>query len=488
MVASRSGPLTRPAATTARRVLPHLPLAVLVGTYFAFFSNLSVQVFDAYGSPGYDMGIFDQGVWLLSRFHAPFVTVMGRDLFGDHTSFVLLLAVPLYWIVPAAQTLLVLQTALLAAAAVPVYLVARRRTASTVLATALAGAYLLNPALQQGNLEQFHPECFLVLFLAVALYAALEWHPRLLAVAAVGCLLVKEDTALLVVPLGLWVYLRRDREWGLRLMAAAVAYAVFAFEVVIRVLLGTASFYTGRLPFGGVWGVITAPFAHTARFFSYLASGNRPWYLWQTGAPFGWVFLVGPDVAAIGVLTLTENVISTFPYMHQIYYHYSLGLVPVLAVGTAVAVGRLRRGRQQWVATGAVCAAAVVSCVVWGLAPFSLETAFPDPGPGSPTVAAVNSVLTDVPPHAVVSASWPIVAHLTHRRWVYQWPTPFRATLWGLYRHEGQPLPAAATVQYLVIPRYRLGVDAVVFDSIARQFRLVGSGSGWSVYRRVAPG
>jgi uncharacterized membrane protein len=80
-----------------RRLPPHLPVLVLIVAYAVRFSLLSVQVQDGYGTPGYDMGIFDQGVWLLSRFHAPFVTVMGRDLFGDHTSFILLLAVPLYW-------------------------------------------------------------------------------------------------------------------------------------------------------------------------------------------------------------------------------------------------------------------------------------------------------------------------------------------------------------------------------------------------------
>ena len=111
--------------------------------------QLSVAVHDGYGTPGYDMGIFDQGVWLLSRFHAPFVTVMGRNLFGDHTSFILLLAVPLYWVWPHAQTLLVLQTCLLAAAAVPVYLLALRRTTSVLIATALAAAYLLNPAVAE---------------------------------------------------------------------------------------------------------------------------------------------------------------------------------------------------------------------------------------------------------------------------------------------------------------------------------------------------
>jgi hypothetical protein len=89
------------------RRLVHLPVAVLIGAYVLWFGHLSVAVHDGYGTPGYDMGIFDQGVWLLSRFHAPFVTVMGRNLFGDHTSFILLLAVPLYWIWPHAQTLLV---------------------------------------------------------------------------------------------------------------------------------------------------------------------------------------------------------------------------------------------------------------------------------------------------------------------------------------------------------------------------------------------
>ena len=99
-----------------RHWLVHLPVAALVVAYAALFGRLSVAVHDGYGTPPFDMGIFDQGVWLLSRFHAPFVTIMGRNLFGDHTSFILLLAVPLYWIYPHAAALLVLQSCLIAAA------------------------------------------------------------------------------------------------------------------------------------------------------------------------------------------------------------------------------------------------------------------------------------------------------------------------------------------------------------------------------------
>jgi hypothetical protein len=167
--------------------------------------------------------------------------------------------------------------------------------------------------------------------------------------------------------------------------------------------------------------------------------------------------------------------------MHQIYYHYSLAPVPVLASATVVAVGRLRTPVRRRVATACALGAAIASSAVWGVAPFTV----PSVDPGSPQVVATNALLRRVPAHAVVSASWPVVAHLTHRVRVYQWPTPFRATVWGLYDREGQRLPSAPTVQYLVIPTVRHGTDAAVFATIGSRFAPVGSAGGWTVYRRL---
>jgi uncharacterized membrane protein len=464
-------------------------VAAAIVFFFVRFALLSVQVQDAFGAPGFDMGIFDQGTWLLSRFHAPFVTVMGRDLFGDHTSFVLLLAVPLYWIWPEAQTLIVLQVFLLAAAAVPIYVVALRRLRRVDLATGLTVAYLLNPALQRGSLEAagpFHPESFLVLFIAVALFAAIQWHPRLLVASVIGCLLVKEDAALLVVPLAAWVFWRRDRKLAVKLAVGAVAYAVLAREVVIRQLLGTTSFYSDRIPFGGARGLLAAPFVHTAKFVSYVKSGYRPFYMWQMGASFGWAFLIAPEIAAIGILTLAENTLSTFPYMQQIEYHYSLALVPVLAMGTVYAVSRVAHPRTRMVVTTYVVAVSFIACWLWGLAPFSRYPTYPHSDPNGPVVAAANQALKAVPPNAVISVAYPYLSHLDHRVYCYQWPTPFRATYWYLYTQEGKTLPVASKVQYLVIPTDRTGLDATVFDKIATQFHLVAEGGGVSVYQRIA--
>jgi uncharacterized membrane protein len=472
-------------AATPARILPHLPVAALIVAYGVRFSLLSVSVHDGYGTPAYDMGVFDQGIWLLSRFHAPFVTIMGRNLFGDHTSFILVLVVPLYWIYPHAQLLLVLQSCLLAGAAIPIYLLARRWVGSTVCATALAATYLLNPALQNGNLEQFHPEAFLVFSVAVAIYAAVESRPRLLAVAVVASLLVKEDTALLMIPLGLWVAWRRNRRWGLWIVVGAAAYLLVAYKLVIGTILGTAAFYNNRIPFGGFGGSLRTLVRHPGRWWDYVQQDKRPWYVWQLAFSVGWGFLIAPEIALIGIGTLAENTLSTFPYMHQILYHYSLPLVPVLALGTVYGVAHLATPRRRQVATAIVTVCALWACVLWGLAPFSRQT-YPHWDPSSPQVAAINTVERALPANAVVSAYYPYVSHLDHRTRIYLWPTPFRAEYWDRFESEGQRLPFADQIQYLMLPTDLSGPDAAVFASIAKQFRVVKQAGDVAVYQRIA--
>ena len=485
-VAAADTPGRAGAAPTFRRLAPHLPLVLMIAAYVVHFSSLSISVFDGYGDPPFDMALFDQGIWLLSRFHAPFVTVMGRDLFGDHTCFILLAVVPLYWIWPHAQLLLVLQTLLLAGAAVPIYLVARRYLASTVLATTIAAVYLLNPALQNGNLEQFHPEAFSVAGISVAILAALEWRRRLLIGAVIVCLLVKQDAGMLIMPLGLWVAWRRDWRWGLAIFAAAAAWQAIAFEVIVYAFLGTTSFQADRIPFGGFGGVLRTFFFHPATFWRYTVSGHRPFYLWQLGVSVGWVFLAAPEIAAVAVLSFLENYLSQFPYQHQIIYHYSLPLVPVLVLGTVWAISRRRTAAARGALTFVSFACALVACVVWGLAPFSLHK-YPHWSPNSPEVQDINAVEKALPPDAVVSAWYPYVAHIDHRVRVYMWPTPFYAVDWHLYHHPGARLPFAGQVQYLFLPAGG-GGSPQVFASIAGKFRVVEHVGDVYLYRRIAEG
>ena len=94
--------------------------------YAAYFTSLTVRIHHALGTSAYDFGLYDQGIWLLSRGQTPFVTLMGRNLFGDHASFILLLLVPLYWIFSSTATLLVVQSIVIAMGGIPVFLYTRR--------------------------------------------------------------------------------------------------------------------------------------------------------------------------------------------------------------------------------------------------------------------------------------------------------------------------------------------------------------------------
>ncbi len=465
----------------------HWAVIALILAYISWFSYLSWKLYYGYGYPPFDLAIFDQGMWLLTHFHIPFVTVMGRNLFGDHTSFILLLFAPFYRLFPEPQGLLMLQTLAIACTAIPIYVLAQKFTRNTYIATALAATFLLNPALEQGNMQQFHPEALQVLIIAVAIYAAIESRGRLLIVMVVLSLMVKEDAALLVVPLGLWVLWRRDRKWGLWIIAGAVAWTAAALELIIPSLLGQTSLYSGDIPFGGVSGFFRTMFTLPVTFLTYLKDDNRPYYVWQMGFTTGWGFLLSPEIAAIGVLVLLENVVSTLPYMQQIPYQFSMPLVPILVLGTVWAIGRQKSQLRRYVLTTVTVGCALWSCVLWGVAPFSSNSLSGTWAPNSAAVRDISSLEQKIPPNAIVSAYYLFVPHLDHRTQIYLWPTPFDTGNYGLFNNNGTVLPIARKVQYLVLP---IPLDAAndesVFAPLSKEFTLIDHADGVGLFKRTA--
>lgn len=465
--------------------MKHFAFILLLTVYIIWFISQSMKLYYGYGYPPFDLAIFDQGLWLISHFHVPFVTIMGRNLFGDHTSFILLFFAPFYRLFPEPQGMLILQTLMLAGAAIPIYMLAQKYVKNTTIATLLAATYLLNPMLQQGNLDQFHPEAFQVLIIALLIYAAMESKFVLLGVLAILALLVKEDAAALVVPLGIWVLLRRNRKWGFSIIGIAVTWAIVANEYIIPSILGSRSFYGGRIPFGGLSGLLDTLVRRPGQLFSYLGSGGRLFYLWQIGSTTGFAFLLAPEIAAIGLLVVAENVVSNDPYMHQILYQYSMPLAPVLVLGTVFAIAQQKSVMRRNIVTAVVVTAALWSCIAWGLAPFSNTAIYASWSPTSSTGQAVAYVERGLPANASVSAWYPLVAHIDHRTHIYVWPTPFSAQNWGLLNNTGARLPVADKVHYLFLPvPLNSTENPDVLNAIVRGYTLIRSRGGFGLYEK----
>ncbi|MDH3607586.1 MAG: DUF2079 domain-containing protein, partial [Acidimicrobiia bacterium] len=220
-------------ATSAESLLRAV---VWAGTavFAAIHAALIVSRYNRFGIYTFDFGIFDQGLWLLSRFDNPFVTLRGLNLFADHSSYVMVLLTPLYWIWADPRLLLVVTVIAIAAAGPLLYAIGRRIGLQPVLAAAIALAFLVHPAVRWAVWDNFHPEIVVLPLLLGAVVLVLDerpwWAVGLVAIA----LTAKEDVALVVVPFGLWVAWRyRQRTAGLAMAGLGVAAFALNFLVLL---------------------------------------------------------------------------------------------------------------------------------------------------------------------------------------------------------------------------------------------------------------
>jgi uncharacterized membrane protein len=455
----------------------------MVVLYALYFSVRTVGVHNGLGTSAYDFGLYDQGIWLMSRGHSPFVTLMGRNLFGDHSSFILVLLIPLYWVFSSTALLFVVQSIVVAIGAFPVYWFSRQRLRSEPLAAAMAGVYLLHPSISWTNLENFHPDAALGTLVAFAIWAAYAGKWRWYWVAVVLALSVKEDVAFVLAPLGLWVALKADKKRGLITSLASLFTMALMFLVVMRSFTGVAFRNSWRIPFGGIGGLLKTAFAQPTKLIAYLWSEDRPTYVWQMLAPVGFVFLYEPSLALVGFIMLASNVVSTFWYQHQIQYHYSIIIVPCIVMGTVWALGKFSRPARRWV-SACIIATSLVCGYLWSPMPLARTTTTSWNSQMPPVVAARESI-SRVPEDAVVAAYHSLTAQMARRVTIYSFPNPFVRNLYGPDVFAGgDRLPGADEVEYVILPVNLDDEAQKIWDVEKDQFRVVDENAWWVVYQR----
>lgn len=466
--------------------------------YVVYFTKVSIEVHDGLGTSSYDVGLYQQGVWLLGHGDAPFVTLMGRNMFGDHASLILLLVAPIYRLFPSADTLFFLQSLFIALGALPVFLAARKRLASEAMAFALAACFLLHPAVGWANRENYHPDSFVAFFLGMAIYGALERKWRLYWVFVILTLLVKEDVVLVVVPLGIWVSLKRDVRIGVATAMASVAATLLGMFVIMRSLIGVPTRNGWRIPFGGPGGLMREAVERPGNVIEHFRSDNRPFYFWQMTFPMAFVFARRPGLASVSLLVIGTNMLSTFWYQYHLEYHYSLIAVPAIVLGTVHALELVGRKWRRWL-VAAVTLTSVWSCLMWGVVPLgSILTLGSDDPIGRaqpyywpadhPVAVAAREIFDDVPADASVSAYHALTPHLAERKLIYQFPNPFRVVLYGVGTEQEEArtcLPTANDLEYVML-QTQIPVDLEVdWAKVAGDFEVVAENEYWTLYHRV---
>jgi len=442
-----------------------LLLWAMVIAYVLFFSLATLQKHAAYQTTAFDLGNMDQAVW--GTLHGRLLPYTNWDTegtrLGYHVDPILILFSPFYLLHAGAETLLVLQSLLLALGAFPIYALSRRiflqvadresavsqpRWPVEVPALVFALSYLLFPALEAANMFDFHPTALVAPLLAFAFYFVESRRHRALFVTALLIMACKEDMTLVVIALGLYTVLRTfwnrradpSVHWrpatvaGLALVLAGVVWFLIAvYGIIPHFNAGGKSPYLGGYAAvgGSPTGILRTLFTNPGKIAAVVLTPEKLTYLRNLFTPVLFMSLLSPLTLLPMLSTLALNLLSHNATLYTLEkYHYAAPLVPSVVIsgayGSAFLVRHLTKRWPRFMASKAVfgiSAAVLVSTLLYhgshGFTPLGARFRWYEI---TPHARLADTFVREIPPGVSVSAQSKLNPHLSNRPLIYMFP------------------------------------------------------------------
>jgi uncharacterized membrane protein len=441
------------------RVDRRAPLALWLGAgaFAAGFGALSMLRQRSFETGRFDLGNMVQAVWFTAHGHPLRVTNLRGEQalrLGAHLDPVLVLFAPLWWIWPSPDLLLVTQSIALALGALPVYWLGRKHLRSRRAGLGFALAYLVYPATTWLALNEFHPGALATPALLFAFWYLDEDRLVPFALFALFAAICREDMPLVLAGYGVWYALARGRRREGTLIAVASLFWVFAAAVLV-----IPQFRGGQTPFVGRYSEARAAALHHPWTLFNLAFdhiGIR--YLLTLLLPLAALSLFAP-IALAALPPLVLNLLSAVPAQSSIHFHYTAPVIAPLVAAAVLGGARVRAWTGAPVASIALVAA-VVGNYLLGAIPLWSELPHGESLQSRAAVVTAHDrvaarALALIPPHAAVSATNSLGAHLSARSRVLSFPYIQDAKWVAVdetrpgYADRLAPLPTAAQVVWL---------------------------------------
>ncbi len=302
----------------------------------------------------HDLQFFDQFMW--KTLHGQFLasTLEPPSALGIHFAPIELAWLPFYALAPSGITLLVLQSAAVAAAAFPLHRIIQRRGLPDWVAFALVVGWLCSPSVAGPVLDKFHEYPFAPLFFLWAWDCLERKRFGWFVACLLGLLMVKEQTGLVVLAFAVVALPGVMRkELGARWAAAPALLGVLglitAQVVMARHLPPGAGAGTWRRNYGYLGDTPRQGLAFAAKHPTVLADyATRPRnriYLYQLLQPFGYWLPWGSGAAVAAVPDLTAIMLSDnmqYPF-RRLRWHYHILIVTALLIGFAKVLAGTRK-------------------------------------------------------------------------------------------------------------------------------------------------
>jgi uncharacterized membrane protein len=366
-------------------------------------------------SAAWDLGIFDQAVYLISQGQPPISSFLGFHILGDHAAIIFYPLALLYKIYPTVYWLLLVQAIALASGALFTNLIARQAGLTTRQAIAIAVVYLLYPLVFNVNLYDFHPEVIALPALLGAILAArlakFGWFCFTIFLV-LGC---KAVLSLTVAAMGVWLLVfEKKRLCGAIAVLSGIVWFAIATEVIIPFFGGEAASVTRHISRYSYLGNSFAEIVQNLLFNPNLVLGkifslDTLEYLALLFAPVIWGIAPRHLLPLIGAIpTLMLNLLADASQQRNLVHQYSLPILPFLLV---VVIQTVAAG-QGWIQKPR-------TIILWSLVAFFalgkygyFWTIYLD---SLDTWQATRQAIAQVQTQGGVYTTAEIASHLTHR-------------------------------------------------------------------------
>lgn len=302
-------------------------------SFFLFFIASSIRHI-LFNSHAFDLGIFDNGIYLISQGKTPYVSFRQLHILGDHAAWILYLIAPLYYIFPSVYWLFFLQSLASAIAVFPIFQLSKLNNLSNSKAKTVCLIYLLYPLIFNINLFDFHPEVIALPLFFTALLAVqlnkLNWF-ILSIIFILGC---KAVLALNIVAMGIWLIIfNRKTTYGLIAIFSGIFWFIIATQLIIPNFSGEEAAAVSRYAFLGnsVTEIALNLIIKPQIILSHLFTPANAEYLLLLFLPVIPVLAWQKMSNLIPTIpTIFLNLITEYQPQKDLVHQYSLPIIPFL--------------------------------------------------------------------------------------------------------------------------------------------------------------
>ncbi|MBF0388052.1 MAG: DUF2079 domain-containing protein [Candidatus Omnitrophica bacterium] len=396
-------------------------LAFLVVVYIAFFSAYCFMSFRAFGYYDWDLAVYDQIIWNITRGDL-FSSLLGVNFLGHHVHFLAFPIAFIYKLFPHPYTLLFLQTAALGGAAVPLYYLARQFL-DLRWSFLVCCFYLLHQGVWQANIYEFHFTAFapLIFFSMFSFYFSNNYFRFVFT--AVAALLCQENFALFTFFFGVLALVQhRSVRWWLPVLTGSLLYILLCFKFLIPFLNpGIIQFVSIYRQWGADYRQIAGNLlAHPLQALQFMFLPAKLSWLGSIFMPLSFVPLLSPGFLLLALPVFLQRLLSSRPQETALMYHYQAELLPFIFLALIFGLRRLMRvpflstTRAFW---GYLMLAVVLFHSYSAVVNICSKNIDRTVVTGADNVKA--QWVKDVPSKASVVASFEFLSHLSNRKDLY---------------------------------------------------------------------